>query len=221
MVEVMDGLPNELLNLHRPWTPEEFKKADLVDLQVKEARIKLKGENLLMAKYITPKQCRDAGLFGDMAIIQKHYLDKEYIERMLAVQSDPKNYKKSRGTGFDTAWSTEPNHKFDLSKIAQHHEENTDILQCLASAIIKKHVTHLKEDIYFHQWVKKAAPTYGNEDQMWLTSTQVNVSDIGVNLEIALKAKGCTHTDPNDVPMVPGVILSLATYPPDSTMGFS
>lgn len=121
---VMEDLPEDLLDLCRPWNRDEFKDADFVDLEVKEARIKFKRQNLLRAKCTSPQENHNTGLFEDMEIIQKHYLDKEYKKPMLSAQSDPKILSKTRGTGYDTAWATEPNHKFHILKIAQKHDSN-------------------------------------------------------------------------------------------------
>ncbi|KAE8442620.1 hypothetical protein EG329_002977 [Mollisiaceae sp. DMI_Dod_QoI] len=214
---VMENLPNEILDLNRPWTAEEYRQADFVDLGLKEARMvyKSKGKEVtwLRAKYVSPQENSTSGHFEDMLYIQKHYLCKQYKEAMLAVQNNPKEHIKTRGTGYDTAWSVEPNHKFNLSKIAQYHASNKEVLKRqakVAGAILREHVPHLKEKMFFRQWVVGAAATFGHHDQNWLTSAQVNVSDIGENLKSALKAKGHVHIDYNDVPTLYTVMFFLS-----------
>ncbi|KUJ07751.1 uncharacterized protein LY89DRAFT_352338 [Mollisia scopiformis] len=94
--------------------------------------------------------------------------------------------------------------------------EGALIVQAI-SKIVKSTLTkfypEMNHPIFRWQWVKSAAATYGDPDQIWHTSIQVNVSAIGADQVQAIKGKGKAHIDRNDMPYALSLILFLSHAP--------
>ncbi|KUJ07750.1 uncharacterized protein LY89DRAFT_352302 [Mollisia scopiformis] len=221
---VMSDIPDELSE-PRCWTAEDCQKHDFRDVGRKPAYMTYgkgsKKTEWLHARYISPQENHDAGRFEAMTKIRDHFLDHEYQKEMLAVQANKTNHLERRGTGFDLSWAVPPHHAgIRISKIAQKHESNTEILKLLAEVnmdILGEAVPELnaRGGMYLRQWAKNAAMTFGSESNVCSTSAQVNVSKLGENLGVALKGKGKPHMDINDVPTYYTVLLFLSNPPPE------
>lgn len=219
--------------LHRPWTAEEEEASGFTLLRsskqkaVLAVNVNKQEVEHIHAVYVSPEENHKAGLFSDMFELQKYLLEPKWQKDAIAAEKNPSEHIARRGNTVDMTFSQEPGHHAAGTHLSmssqQGSPEHQRMVQCMirtATAILTQHVTATTGQQSKIRWAVNASITAGNEDNLWLTSIQVNCSKLQEKDTKTLKLKGHKHFDKNDVPTQWTVILFLPHYPDNYYPGY-
>lgn len=202
--------PKELLQVGQ-LTDQQLQDIDYIDLSRKEKLvymdIEVKGEKLHheSVAYLSPEETYNLGLWDAMKRLQLYYLT-EFEAAASAAQKNPAQHKKKKGRTFDFSITTEPGHKSGSIRIAHTQLTGNDrmgeMLQVQMDVAVKclqaKCPNLTGSEVNDKRWMFNASVTPGPEGNKWLTSVQVNLSNLNEDLAEALKESGDTHMDSTD-----------------------
>lgn len=182
-------------------------------------------------KFVSAAQNYKSGHFPDLLQLQKAFLDPKFKVYALATQNNLKDHEKARGTTFDFTFAVEPCYKDEgihISPLGKKELPEMPQYQDLVQRAVKVMIANLMEHVMEEsssehckiRWAVKASITPGNEDNLWISSMQVNVSALKQPIEEALKKAGQPHLDGNENPTMYTVILFLGRYPQNYHPGY-
>ncbi|KAE9366424.1 hypothetical protein N431DRAFT_472963 [Stipitochalara longipes BDJ] len=215
----------EVLNVKRPLTEEEEKTSGYVPLfnqppSYLQSKAGKKDVDIEFCNYISPKQVYDNGFWPLMCRAQEICVKPAMISYFEKQEVSLTQHQKKRGTCYDTGVTVQPGHQpngMQLGKAARGEGQCAVLLQELNTIFAKLHTAALemsgfKVDNRKH-WVVNASVTFGHHDSIDQTSSQINYSAAGKIIESTLKKKSLPHTDGNDDPSRPTVLLNLNNLP--------
>lgn len=177
-----------------------------------------KKKTLEFARYISPVGTFEAGLWPKLGKAQQTLANKQCLQTLKKVQPNLAAHLDKRGTCFDLAFVTFPNGAgIQPGPMAKRNNpemvELNSILIFLYKKLMKIAFPQWEKDAFKQSWASDASITI--DDNLDISSIQVNFSRLDQTLEKGLKCKAHIHIDKNDDPARLSLILFLSKFPKD------
>lgn len=188
---------------------------------VSEARGK--EEVLEFARYVSPQKTFEAGLWPKLKKAQRTLAHRKCIEKLMSAEVGLSAHLRKRGTRFDLRFTTCPGGagiqpgRMALKNDPEMIELNRTLIS-LYNKVLNIVSPDREEGAFERSWATNESLTMG-ENNLHVSSIQVNFSQIDEAMENELKFKAHIHIDKNDDPTRLTIVLFLSKFPIDVLPG--
>jgi len=178
-----------------------------------------RGEEKLLefARYVSPQTTFEAGLWPELMKAQRTLAHRKCIDKLMSAEVGLSAHLKKRGTCFDLGFTTCPGGagiqpgRMALRKDPEMIELNRTLIS-LYTKILNIAFPDREEGAFERSWATNGSLTMG-ENNLHVSSIQVNFSQIGEAVEKGLKCKAHIHLDKNDDLTRLTIMLFLSKFP--------
>lgn len=173
---------------------------------------------LEFARYLSPSETFSAGLWPELSSTQRTLANKKCLVLLKKSQGGSlTSHLKKRGTCFDLAFTSCPGGAgIQPGPMAlQNDSEMTGLnatLISLYNKILDLAFPDREKEAFAQSWAAEGSLTIG-EDNVNVSSIQVNFSRLDEAMEKGLKCKAHIHIDKNDDPTRLSIVLFLSKFP--------
>jgi len=155
------------------------------------------------ARWFSPEDTHDIGLWPDMAELQAMMLEKDF-EKHLQTLYGPKNSRRGRiyevGLVLKQGW-----HVVQQGRISKKNDPQVNrmivLISRVANKLLEEEFPDREKAMQHRLWTVNASFTFGSEDNKDFTSIQLNYASVEQNLSDALGQFGALHIDGGDNPL--------------------